>query len=299
MHSDQIGIKAAHVSELIADQFPQFQGEEIIELDTAGTVNAVFRIGTKHAARFPLRMMDPAECTRMLDEQAKASAEFNELCPFPSPKPVGIGRQSGVFPLPWLVQTWIEGKVATPMGLCNSSVFALDLVRLITTLRAADLEGRTFDGRGRGGNLTDHDGWMEVCFSKSEHLLDVEHLRRMWGSFRELPSPTREAMSHKDLIPGNLLVHGEHLVGVLDTGDFAPADPSLDLVAGWHLLDRDTRTILREALQIDDLEWRRGAAWAFQQAMGLAWYYESTNPVMAELGRSTISRLIEDCPAQV
>ncbi|MBP1857340.1 aminoglycoside phosphotransferase family protein [Rhizobium herbae] len=296
MHSDQINIKAAHVSDLMTDQFPQFRGEEIIELDTAGTVNAIFRIGAKHAARFPLRMMDPAECTRLLEAETKASAEFNKCCPFPSPKPVGIGRQSSDYPLPWLVQTWVEGQVATPIGLCSSSIFALDLARLIATLRTADLNGRTFDGRGRGGNLTDHDGWMEVCFAKSEHLLDVKCLRRMWGSLRELPSPKREAMSHKDLIPANLLVQDEHLVGVLDTGDFAPADPSLDLVAGWHLLDRDTRAIFREALQIDDLEWRRGAAWAFQQAMGLVWYYKDTNPVMAELGRSTMTRLVEDYP---
>ncbi|MCF1473779.1 MULTISPECIES: aminoglycoside phosphotransferase family protein [Rhizobium/Agrobacterium group] len=299
MHSDQININAAHVRDLIADQFPQFRGEEIIELETAGTANAIFRIGAKHAARFPLRMMDPAECSRLLEAEARASAEFNECCLFPSPKPVGIGRQSSDYPLPWYVQTWIEGQIATPTGLCNSPVFALDLVRLIITLRTANLNGRTFEGRGRGGNLTDHDGWMEVCFSKSEHLLDVDHLRSMWRSLRELPSPNREVMSHKDIIPTNLLVNGEHLVGVLDTGGFAPADPSLDLVAGWHLLDRDTRAAFREGLQVDDLEWHRGAAWAFQQAMGLVWYYKDTNPIMADLGRSTISRLIEDYPSQV
>lgn len=296
MHGDQIKITAAHAIDLISAQFPQFRGEDIVELDTAGTVNAIYRIGSGHAARFPLRMMDPAECARLLDAEAKASAEFNERCPFPSPRPVGIGRQSPDYPLPWLVQTWIEGQIATPTGLCGSSAFAFDLVRLIVSLRTVDLNGRTFDGRGRGGNLTDHDGWMEVCFSKSERLLDVERLRRMWGHLRKLSSAKREAMSHKDLIPGNLLVHGERLAGVLDTGGFGPADPSLDLVAGWHLLDRDRRAIFREALQIDDLEWRRGAAWAFQQAMGLVWYYKNTNPVMSELGRSTISRLIEDYP---
>lgn len=239
-------------------------------------------------------MMDPSECTHWLEAEAKASAEFNECCPFPSPKPVGVGRASSDYPLPWLVQTWIHGQIATPIGLCGSSAFALDLVRLIASLRTANLHGRTFDGQGRGGNLPDHDGWMEECFSKSEQLLDVERLRRMWGNLRKLPPSKWEAMSHKDLIPGNLLVHGERLVGVLDTGGFGPADPSLDLVAGWHLLDRDSRAVFRKALQADDLEWHRGAAWAFEQAMGLVWYYKDTNPIMSELGRSTISRLIED-----
>ena len=41
----------------------------------------------------------------------------------------------------------------------------------------------------------------------------------------------------------------------------------------------------------DDLEWERGKAWAFQQAMGLVWYYHQTNPTMAALGRRTLTRL--------
>jgi aminoglycoside phosphotransferase (APT) family kinase protein len=101
-------------------------------------------------------------------------------------------------------------------------------------------------------------------------------------------------MSHKDLIPANLLVQGERLVGVLDGGSFGPADPALDLVVAWHLLDRTRRAAFREATQAGELEWRRGAAWAFQQAMGLVWYYRVTNPTMSALGRSTISRLLED-----
>lgn len=296
MHSDQMEIELAQVRDLIAGQFPQFRDEKIVALQTAGTVNAIFRIGASHAARFPLRMADPAECSRLMEAEVSASAEFQDCCPFASPKPVGLGRPGSGYPLPWLIQTWIDGEVATPAGLSGSSVFALDLARLITTLRKADLRGRTFDGRGRGGHLPDHDGWMEECFSRSEQLLDVARLRRMWAGFRELPSPKREVMSHKDLIPANLLVDGEHLVGVLDTGSFGPADPSLDLVAAWHLLGGEARTIFREALQADDLEWRRGAAWAFQQAMGLVWYYKDTNPVMSGLGRSTLSRLMEDYP---
>lgn len=196
--------------------------------------------------------------------------------------------------MPWLVQTWIDGEVATPRGLSTSPDFARDLAHLIGALRKVDLKGRTFSGPGRGGKLTDHDAWMEICFEKSESLLDVVRLRRMWKRLCALPPSRTQAMSHKDLIPTNLLVQGGRLIGVLDTGGFGPADPALDLIAGWHLLDRETRTHFSQTLGVDDIEWQRGAAWAFQQAMGLVWYYKDTNPVMAELGRSTLSRLVED-----
>jgi hypothetical protein len=51
----------------------------------------------------------------------------------------------------------------------------------------------------------------------------------------------------------------------------------LDLVAAWHLLEDGPRQVLREDLRCDDLEWERGKAWAFEQAMGLVWYYAQSN----------------------
>ena len=61
-------------------------------------------------------------------------------------------------------------------------------------------------------------------------------------------------------------------------GGFGPADPALDLVAAWHLLDAGPRDLLRSTLGDGELIWRRGAAWAFEQAMGAAWYCASSHP---------------------
>ena len=43
--------------------------------------------------------------------------------------------------------------------------------------------------------------------------------------------------------------------------------------------------------QCDDLEWERGKAWAFQQAMELVWYYADSNPAMSWTGRRTLARI--------
>ncbi|MYY07073.1 MULTISPECIES: phosphotransferase [unclassified Streptomyces] len=123
--------------------------------------------------------------------------------------------------------------------------------------------------------------------------LDVVRLRRMWSRFRELPRTGGDVMSHGDLIPGNVLVAGDRLGGVLDTGGFGPADPALDLVGAWHLLRSGPREVLRGTLGCDDVEWERGRAWAFQQAMGLVWYYAESNPAMSRMGRRTLDRLLE------
>jgi len=294
MHTDQVRITEDLARDLVRNQFPQFEDAEIFELRTAGTVNAIFRIGAAHTARFPLRRMSPGQCRRLLEAEVRAMTELATVCRHQVPQPIGIGKQCTTFPMPWLVQTWVAGEPATPDALSGSPTFARDLAFLVRSFRMADLEGRTFDGRGRGGELPAHDDWMEICFAKSEDILDVPRLRRFWSRSRELPSPGYEAMSHKDLIPANLLVQGERLVGVLDGGAFGPADPSLDLIAGWHFLDRVRRDLFRDAVEANELEWNRGAAWAFLQSMGLVWYYRETNPTMSALGHSTICRLLQD-----
>lgn len=294
MHADQIDIEPGVAEALISEQFGQFKGQPIVPLDTAGTVNRIFRIGSFHAARFPMQAGDLVALVNQVQAEARASVEFAEVSPVPGPRPLGIGRPTPAYPLPWSVQTWIAGDIATPDGVSDSAAFAGDLVRLISGLRASPLAGRVFAGPGRGGHLPDHDDWMDTCLERSAGLLDVARLRGMWAQFRTVARPEREVMSHKDLIPGNLVVRDKRLVGVLDTGGFGPADPALDLVAGWHLLDRERRAQLRHGLGVSDLEWRRGAAWAFEQAMGLVWYYEKSNPAMSALGRSTLARLMDD-----
>jgi aminoglycoside phosphotransferase (APT) family kinase protein len=110
---------------------------------------------------------------------------------------------------------------------------------------------------------------------------------------RELPrGPAADVMSHGDLIPGNVLVSGGRLAGVLDVGGLGPADPALDLVGAWHLLEAGPRQVLRDDLGPADLEWERGRAWAFQQAMGAVWYYVDGNPPMSRMGRRTLERVL-------
>jgi aminoglycoside phosphotransferase (APT) family kinase protein len=99
-------------------------------------------------------------------------------------------------------------------------------------------------------------------------------------------------MSRGDLIPGNVLVSGGRLAGVLDVGGLGPADPALDLVAAWHLLEPGPRQVLRDDLGCDDLDWERGKAWAFEQAMGVVWYYADSNIAMSRMGQRTLERIL-------
>ncbi len=176
----------------------------------------------------------------------------------------------------------------------GSTAFAEDLAAFIAGLRAIGTRGRRFQGEGRGGHLSDHDEWMEVCFGQSESLLDVPRLRALWANLGTLPEVDADLMCHRDLTPSNVLVADGRLVGVLDGGGFAAADPALDLVGAWHLLDGAPRRVLRDALDCSEVQWRRGMASAFEQSMGLVWYYAQSNPTMSRWGQRTLDRLVSD-----
>lgn len=294
MHPGQLTVTIGTVTALVADQFPAWAGLPVRAVKSQGTDNALFRIGDRLTARFPIQPGDPAETLRWLEREADAARTLAGSTRFPTPEPVALGQPGPGFPLPWSVQTWVPGTVATDADPGESAAFAHDLAEFISDVRAIDTRGRTFAGSGRGGELTSQDGWIETCFARSAGLLDVPRLRRMWRILRtSARGAAPDVMNHHDLVPGNVLVADGHLAGVIDVGSLSPADPALDLVGAWHLLETGPRQILREDLGCDDQEWARGQAWAFAQAMGLVWYYVTSNPTMALVGRRTLDRLVQ------
>lgn len=297
MHAGQLTVSAATVRALVGEQFPEWRDLPIIRIAGSGTVNAIFRIGERFAARFPLRPGDVDSTRRQLRAEAAAARELAGCTRFPTPEPIALGEPGDGYPMPWSVQTWLTGTVATDQDPGQFFAFADDLAEFISGVRAIDTRGRTFAGPGRGGELRSHDEWMQTCFQRSEGLVDVAALRRLWSVLRELPRAATDVMNHGDLIPGNVLVSGGRLAGVIDVGGFGPADAALDLVSAWHLLDARPRRAFRARLGCDDLEWERGRAWAFQQAMGLIWYYRDSNPPMSRMGLRTLARLTGDEPS--
>jgi aminoglycoside phosphotransferase (APT) family kinase protein len=294
MHANQLTVSVETVRELVDEQFPEWQRLSIRQVASQGTVNALFRVGDRFVARFPLESGDVGSTRRWLQSEAQAARELFGRTRFRTPEPVALGEPGAGYPLPWSVQTWLPGSVATDEDPGESVAFAHDLAEFVHGVRALDTRGRAFKGRGRGGDLRSHDAWVETCFERSEQLLDVPRLRRIWALMRALPRCAGDVMTHGDLIPGNVLVSDGRLAGIIDVGGLGPADPALDLVGAWHLLEAGPRRALRDHLECDDLAWERGKAWAFEQSIGAVWYYVQSNPAMSLMGQRTLQRIVAD-----
>ncbi len=145
MHDDQIEICEEIATELIRNQFPEWSTQSIVRVRSGGTDNAIFRIGNGLAARFPLQGADQAKTWQFLVDEARASDAFARHATVSSPIPVAIGDPGPGYPLPWSVQTWVTGTVASETRSSDSDSFARDLARLISSLRSVDTEGRRFE----------------------------------------------------------------------------------------------------------------------------------------------------------
>ncbi len=296
VHPDQLPLPPPVVRALLDEQFPQWSHHPLVPVRAGGTVHAVVRIGDGLAARFPLRPDDPAAVRARLGAAADAARRLAARTRVPVPRPVALGWPGPGYPLPWAVQTWLPGRTAVEDDPAASEAFARDLAGFVRGVRTVPTGGAAFRGTGRGGDLRTHDGWVQDRLARSGGLLDVARVGRLWRELRDLPRTAPDTTTHGDLVPGNVLVAGGRLAGVLDLDGTGPADPALDLVGAWHLLDAGPRAVLRTELGCDELEWARGAAWACEQAVGLVEYYAVSHPALSAVGRRTLDRLLADPP---
>ena len=86
--------------------------------------------------------------------------------------------------------------------------------------------------------------------------------------------------------------------GVIDFGDITAGDPASDLSVAWMLLPLGSHASFWSAYQaaggrVDDALRRRARGWALNLAIVFLAHSED-NPVLLEVGRRTLSTVLED-----
>ncbi|MEO8532076.1 MAG: phosphotransferase, partial [Deltaproteobacteria bacterium] len=148
MHDNEVPIDAEIVGSGIAEQFPQWADLAIERVTSAGTDNAIFRLGTEMVIRLP--RLATAQDQIAHDH---ANLPFLTNLPLAVPEPIALGKPSARFPFIWAVHRWIEAEPASPSSLPNPDQLARDLGRFVQALRHID-PNRAF------GDLRSHDrGW--------------------------------------------------------------------------------------------------------------------------------------------
>jgi aminoglycoside phosphotransferase (APT) family kinase protein len=126
-------------------------------------------------------------------------------------------------------------------------------------------------------------------------ILDTSALTAAWNAALQTPAwHGSPVWIHGDLQALNLLVQQGQLSAVIDFGGLGMGDPACDLMVAWNLLSAQTRDIFRAALSVDDATWPRGRGWALSCGLIALPYYQSTNPVLADIARHAIDEVLAD-----
>lgn len=295
MHENQLHLTLPVVAALVSKQFPQWSELSLQPVVSTGTVNQLFRLGEDWLLRFPLEAGDVDHTRSELQAEFRSAEFLLGKVPLKTPEPVAIAEPGPGFPLPWSIYRWIPGQVVHQNEVPNQLDLAVRLAGFVATLRSLDTAGRSFSGAGRGGALADQDQWVIEALSRNRGLIDVDRLGTLWQRLRDTPRPdSSDLWTHGDLMPGNLLLQNGQLSAVIDVATLAPADPALDLMPAWNLLDPASREVYRAELGCSDAEWQRGKAWALAQAVGCLYYYRVSNPAMSQTAERTLLALLDD-----
>jgi aminoglycoside phosphotransferase (APT) family kinase protein len=287
-------IDATLVRRLIAAQFPQWADHLIQPVESAGTDNAIYRLGEGMAVRLP-------RVEWAIGQVEKEQLWLPKLAPLLQlsiPTPLAMGMPDEGYPYRWSVYRWLDGENATIGRIDNLRQAAIALARFVASMQRIDSTGGPPPGphnSGRGVPLAMRDASVRKAISTLNNRLDTDMATAAWESALQAPVwQGTPVWLHGDLHPGNLLVDQGRLTAVIDFGTLGVGDPACDLMVAWTLLSAESRDIFRAALPVDDATWARGRGWALSFGLIALAYYLDTNPVLAQISRRTIDEVLAE-----
>ncbi|RIH90582.1 Phosphotransferase enzyme family protein [Calidithermus terrae] len=294
MHADELDTDASLVRRLLEAQFPQWAGLPVEPVRSAGTDNAIYRLGDGMAVRLP---RIPAAAAQV-DKEQLWLPRLAPLLPLPVPVPLAKGAPGEGYPWHWSVCRWLEGENATLERLAEAAQAAADLAHFVAALQRIDATGGPPPGphnSGRGVPLAVRDGPTRAAIASLQGMLDAGAVTAAWeAALQAPPHDGPPVWIHGDLQPGNLLAVGGRLSAVIDFGCLGVGDPACDLQAAWNLFTAEAREAFRSALGVDGATWARGRGWALSVALIALPYYQHTNPFLAGVARHTIREVLAD-----
>ncbi|MFI7744269.1 phosphotransferase [Kocuria rhizosphaericola] len=296
---------AAQVRRLLEAQLPQ-ELRELLDRPPApvaqGWDNALFRLGSAHAVRLPVRRAAVPCLLHEVRWTAVAGAPLAALG-LAVPRPVFRGRPGAGYPWPWTVVRWVEGEAVATLPLDRRDRLAGDLAEALTAVhRPAPAAAPRNPHRGvpLGARLrTAPPAWPATAAvlgaGRSERLRGVVD-----DGLRAAPWSRPPVWLHGDPHPWNLVHRDGRLAGLVDFGDVCAGDPASDLAGAWLAFDAAQRSAFRAVVdrtgRYDDDVWRRAAAWAALYTAALV-ANPASGPDFGAVVRHSVAQLDPDAGA--
>ena len=172
LHDDEVDIDSSLVARLLAGQFPQWAERPIRFVESSGTDNATFRLGTDLAIRLP-------RASWAVGQVEKDRQFLPRLAPHVSlavPEPLALGSPAEDYPHPWGVYRWLEGEPFRLDQVADPNQAATDLAGFIRSLHAVDTTGApkpSDDPFSRGTPLAPRDDLFREALDQLQDEFDA------------------------------------------------------------------------------------------------------------------------------
>ena len=291
MHPNEVSTDVLLVRRLLTSQFPQWANLAIKPIVSAGTDNAIFRLGDDMSVRLP--RIDWA--WGQVNKEHKWLSRLAPHLPLPIPIPLAKGNPDQGYPYNWSVYQWIEGNNASIKQIVDPCQTATELAQFITALQQIDTTGAPLAEKHnlRGVPLENRDRITRESIMNLKGIIDTNAALAIWEEVLKAPEWNHKPVwFHGDLLIGNILFNQGRLSAIIDFGGLGVGDPACDLMIAWSLFSGESRDVFREQLNVDDATWIRGRGQALSQAVIFIPYYLHTNPVGVEYALRMINEIL-------
>lgn len=293
MHKGQYEVTEDVVHQLINVQFPEFGSLPLRPVASAGTDNALFRLGADMLVRMPI-----------VDWAVAGVAREHEWLPRLAPKlsvqiptPIALGEPGESYPSPWSIYRWCEGENPEVGSVARPLELAADLAAFLVSMQKINAAGAPVAERGMP--LAERDESTREAIASLESMMPNREVLEIWKSALDLPKwDGPNLWVHGDLSAGNVLVRAGRLHAVIDFGAMGVGDPAADLIIAWNLLPAVARPEFQRGSGVDAATWQRGRALALSIALIQLPYYAQTNLSLAQNARYVIAEVLADYRAQ-
>lgn len=278
------------IRKLLRDQYGEATDLPLTFIEE-GYDNATWRLGAGLALRIPRREI----AARFITSEQNWLGVLAPDLPLPVPAPIYIGTPTSFYPWPWSIVPWFDGKPVDLAPLDASA--ASSLAAFLTALhKPAPPEAPYNEFRSVPLNVREPFLLPRFERLKSKSDLVTPGLEELWQAAVAASVDIAPTWIHGDLHARNVLSKDGAIAAVIDWGDMASGDRATDLASIWALLEEPkARAEAIAALgPLSEATWLRAKGWAISFGVLLLDSGLIDTPRHAEMGRQTLTRLLED-----